>query len=395
MRVAHLTASTFFGGPERQMLGLARSLPPSVETVFFSFAENGWSQAFLVEVRQAGFRGIMLEADTPRWGAAIRELTARIQAEKIEVLLCHGYKANLLGRVAARRAGIPVVAVSRGWTGENARVKLYEFADRQHLRLMDHVVAVSLGQARKVRKAGVPKNRISIIRNSARFSDLQTVDPQARERLAQSFPGPVRPTRFLVSAGRLSPEKGYGVLLEAAPELCRRFPNIGFVHFGDGPLRDGMQQRIRTLGLSDRFVLAGLVKSLDWVWSAAEMMVLPSFTEGLPNVALEASAGGAAIVATAVGGTPEVVAHGESGLLVPPGEPDALIDAIATLLSDESMRRQFGAAGRDRVQRLFSFQSQADSYVQLFQSLVRKSARAASTQSSSVRFSNEQGGVAC
>jgi len=369
MRVAHLTASTFFGGPERQMLGLAQALPLSIETQFFSFAENGWSQAFLVEARQAGFRGVMLESDTPRWGAAIRELTTRLSDAGIDVLCCHGYKADLLGRVAARRLGIPVIAVSRGWTGENARVRLYEWADRQNLRLMDHVVAVSLGQAKKVRRAGVSRGRMSIIRNSARLEALQVVDPTARQRLSELFSGPVRPTKFILSAGRLSPEKGYGVLLEAAPMVCRRFPNVGFIHFGDGALKAGMQTRIRELGLSDRFVLAGHVNDLDRLWSAAELMILPSFTEGLPNVALEASAAGIAIVATAVGGTPEVVADGETGLLVPPGQPESLAQAMETLLADAAMRKRFGTAGRVKVENQFSFTSQANSYVQLFKRL--------------------------
>src|SRR5260370_21675326 len=111
MKIAHLTASTFFGGPERQMLGLARTLPPAFETAVLSFSEGGRCHAFLGNVRKAGFEGIALRADTPRFGAAVAELAAQLGRVGTQVLCCHGYKANILGRVAARRLGIPAVAV--------------------------------------------------------------------------------------------------------------------------------------------------------------------------------------------------------------------------------------------------------------------------------------------
>src|SRR5436305_1951096 len=111
MNIVHLTASTFFGGPERQMLGLATHLPERYESHFLSFAEGGRCRAFLNAARQAGFEGIALKADTPRFFAATREIADHLRRVNASVLLCHGYKADLLGRRAARQAGVPVVAV--------------------------------------------------------------------------------------------------------------------------------------------------------------------------------------------------------------------------------------------------------------------------------------------
>src|SRR4051812_48613425 len=113
MKIVHLTASTFYGGPERQMLGLAQHLPDEYQSQFLSFAEGGRCRAFLTAVRQAGFEGAALQADTPRIFAATREIAEHLKNVKANVLLCHGYKADLLGRRAARQAGVPVVAVSR------------------------------------------------------------------------------------------------------------------------------------------------------------------------------------------------------------------------------------------------------------------------------------------
>src|SRR5262245_22319395 len=126
MRIVHLTASTFFGGPERQMLGLARALPANCQTSFLSFWEGGRCQEFVKHVRWNGFPGAALKHDTPNLPAAAWELASHLNDTRANIVLCHGYKANLIGRFAAHAVGIPVVAVSRGWTGESRKVQLYE-----------------------------------------------------------------------------------------------------------------------------------------------------------------------------------------------------------------------------------------------------------------------------
>ena len=126
-----------------------------------------------------GFAVTPLARDFPRVRPALRELTAILQDTACDVLLCHGYKAHMLGRMAARRVGIPAVAVSRGWTGESRRVKFYEWLDRRHLLLMDHVVCVSEGQAAKVRRwCRVPAERLSVIRNRARLNTVEKPTPR-------------------------------------------------------------------------------------------------------------------------------------------------------------------------------------------------------------------------
>src|SRR5262245_25447279 len=111
MRIGHLTASPFFGGPERQMLGLALSLPRDVQSLFFSFPERGLCQPFLDELQRHGFIAEALVNNAPHVLATIRELHEKMTRHGIELLCCHGYKANLLGRPAARELGIPVIAV--------------------------------------------------------------------------------------------------------------------------------------------------------------------------------------------------------------------------------------------------------------------------------------------
>jgi glycosyltransferase involved in cell wall biosynthesis len=375
MNVVHLTASTLFGGPERQMLGLAGALAGECRSAFLSFAEGGRCRAFIDEARAQGFEAAALEHDTPHLRAAARELAAYLRRAGADVLLCNGYKAGLVGRVAARRAGVPVVGVSRGWTAESWKVRLYEALDRINLRWMDRVVCVSEGQAAKVRRAGVPGERVVVIRNAIRADRFDAPDPAYRDRLLALFPDP--PRRVVGAAGRLSPEKGLAVLVEAARRVLREEPGAGFVLFGDGPLRGALAQQIEAAGLAGRFVLAGFRGDLDRHIPWLDVMVLPSYTEGLPNVVLEACAAGVPVVATAVGGTPEVIEDGENGYLAPPGDAGALAGCIVAVLDSPDHGRGMGECGRRRVLEEFTFEAQAEQYRRLFAELTVRAAHGA------------------
>lgn len=365
-RILHLTTSKFFGGPERQMLELARSLPPRFQTIFATFADQGCEE-FLGRAREGGFRTAIVHGTLSHLGALRGEIAKLLRSSQADVLCCHGYKADVLGWRAARRTGIPVLAVSRGWTGETRRVRLYELLDRILLRWMDRIVCVSHAQAAKMARARIAAHKVHVIANAVRLDRFSAPDPDYRSRLAALFPQP--PEAIVGAAGRLSPEKGFGVFVDAAREVVRANPGIGFVLFGEGRLRAALQTQIRQLGLEHRFVLAGFHSDLDRYLPHLDLMVLPSFTEGLPNVILEAFAAGIPVVATRVGGTPELVDEGASGYLVPAGNASALARRIIDVFA-EGRAAHMGRVGRNRVERSFSFTAQAESYQQLFESLL-------------------------
>jgi glycosyltransferase involved in cell wall biosynthesis len=376
MRVAHLTASTFYGGPERQMLGLGHALTAAgVGSVFLSFAEGGRCRSFLGRVRHAGFEAAALEHDTPWLRAAARDLTDHLARLRPDVLFCHGYKANLLGRVAARRQGVPAVAVSRGWTRENWKVRFYEALDRWHLRRMDRVVAVSEAQAAKVRACGIPVERVRVIHNAIDPERFAGPDPTYRAKLLRYFRQPR--TRIIGAAGRLSPEKGFDVLVAAAAKVVSEDDTVGFLLFGEGPCKASLVKQINAAGLSRFFVLSGFRADLDRFFPFLDLLVLPSYTEGLPNVVLEAFAGGVPVVATAVGGTPEVVEDGVSGYLTPPGDSAALAGRILDALSSEQNLRDLGLRGRQCVLEHFTFERQAQRYLELLTELTGRPPSAA------------------
>jgi glycosyltransferase involved in cell wall biosynthesis len=365
MNIVHLTASTFHGGPERQMLGLAHHLPEIYQSVFLSFAEGGRCRQFLSTARHHGFEAVALTYDTPRLWSAVREIVGHLQRIGADVLCCHGYKANVLGRIAARRHKIPAVAVSRGWTAENLKVRLYERLDRFHLRWMDQVVCVSEAQAARVRRAGVRSERIRVIYNAIDPTRFHEPDARYRAKLLRYFR---QPRSYIIgAAGRLSPEKGFEVLVRAAERVLSEQPSTGFVLFGEGPERAKLQKQINAAGLGQSFALAGFRADLDRFLPHFDLLVLPSYTEGMPNVVLEAFAAGVPVAATAVGGTPEVIEDGVSGYLVAAGDDQTMAERILGALDDPDALPEMGRRGRMSVQEKFGFATQAELYRELFE----------------------------
>jgi glycosyltransferase involved in cell wall biosynthesis len=367
VKVVHLTDSPFFGGPERQMLGLAVALPAHVHTTVLCFRDGGTSISFIERLRAAGVPARMLDHANPRFLAMLADITRELRAEQADVLVCHGYKADILGWVAARRLGVRVMSVSRGWTAHTWKVRINETLDRRMLHLMDRVVCVSEGQAEKVRAAGVPVDRVRVIHNSIDTSRFDAIG-NGRAELDRLFSLP--PGLIVIAVGRLSPEKAFEHLIEAARVISSSLPDVGFVLVGDGPERERLTRLVRDAGLEARFVMTGFRSDVDRLISGADVLAQSSRTEGLPNVVLEGCAAGVAVVATDVGGTREVIRDGFNGLLVPPGEPDALAARLLDLLRAPERRALLGVRGREIVREQFSFARQSALYEALFDEII-------------------------
>ncbi|MFQ3593604.1 MAG: glycosyltransferase [Gemmataceae bacterium] len=367
MNLVHLLASPFVGGPERQVLGLARAQAEQHRTTFLSFAERGLARPFLHQAQLQGFAAHELNSNYPWLRAAINEVADWLRQLRADVLLTSGYKPDILGWRAARKVGIPVVGIAHGWTDVTWKVRLYEWIDALALRFMDVVVCVSQATAGRARQRGIPSKKIRVIRNALDTAPYDVPCPTARSNVQRLFtPLP----RFLVgTVGRLSPEKGMEVFVRAAILLARRRADVGFVLMGEGPTRPILERLIQEAGLEDRILLAGFCRDLPALLPGLDVVVNASHTEGLPVALLEAMAARLPVVATAVGGTPEVVVEGETGYLVPPNQPERLAQRIETLLDDAAQRERMGLAGRQRVCEQFTFKAMAAQYEELFAQL--------------------------
>lgn len=383
MNLVHLLASPFLGGPEKQALGLARAQASTHRTIFLSFAERGLARPFLHQARSDGFDAIELTTNAPRVFSAIREVADHLRRLRANVLLTSGYKPDLIGWRAARRVGIPVVAIAHGWTATTWKVRAYEWLDAQAMAWMDAVVCVSEAMAQRVRHAGVNPYKVTVIRNALDTPAIVERDvstPRLSGNGASQHPGSDERAPVLTSdgaiigaIGRLSPEKGFDVLVRAAAIAVRVQPGLRFVVFGEGPMRPVLEDLIRREGLTGRFVLAGFRADLQTVLPSLTLAVSSSHTEGLPVAVMEAMAAGLCVVATAVGGTPEVVIDGVTGRLVRPNDPAVLAESLLAVLRDPR-RVEWGEAGRRRVREEFTFSAMARHYEQLFDRLLYRQA---------------------
>lgn len=361
--IAHLIASNFVGGPEKQILEHAKRLDPArFRFVLISFVESGTENELLTKAKEQGILTVALHTNHPFNPLAIVRLKRILEYHRIDILCSHGYKANVLGRLATWLRTIPLVAVSRGWTAENRKIRFYEWLDKLFLKFATHVVAVSDGQKEKILRLSLAAEKISVIHNAISLDVPSSPEP----RNIRSELGLPADCVLVVTAGRLSPEKNHVGMIDVARIVCAQAPNVYFIIFGEGFLRSHLEDYLQMAELADRVLLPGFRKDLPAVLPEIDVFMLPSFTEGLPNVALEAFAARKPIVATAVGGTPEVVSHGESGFLAQPEEVSLLATYVSRLVADPKLRIEMGNRGFQHVRDIFGFEKQTCCYEELY-----------------------------
>ena len=365
--VLHLVASGFLGGPERQLLGQARRLPAhGFRALVGSFLQGDEGEALLAEAAAQGLGTLALVCSGPLDLSPVRQVVGAVRQRRLALLCAHGAKASVIGYLAARRAGVPFVAWVRGWTGETWRVRLYEAVHRMILRRADLVVAVSQALADRCERVGVRRERLRVIPNAVDTDGLigaRAVDLRAELGLLSRSP-------LVLSVGRLSAEKGHRYLLEAARLVVQERRDAHFVVLGDGRERSRLAEQARRLGLNGRFLFPGFRSDAAQLMAQADVLALPSVTEGMPNVVLEAFAAGVPVVATAVGGVPELVRNGENGWLVPSADAVALASALVAALADPDERARRGRSGQELVRAHYTFAAQAAQAAEAFREVL-------------------------
>ncbi len=364
MKIGHLIATNYFGGPEKQIIEHAKRISGKrFEITIFSFIERDRPNELLAAAEKMSIPAKGFRTWNPFNPTIILELAFMLREERVDILCTHSYKANVIGRLATRITRIPEIAVSRGWTGENRKVRVFEELDRYFLKLADHVVAVSHKQKEKVLELGLVPDKVTVIHNGINIDDVRQ---HAGEAIRTEL-GLDDNCCLVMSAGRLSPEKNFSGLIGAA-EMIRGSSDcdIRFAVFGEGPLRSRLEKNIRDAGLQKIFFLPGFRKDFLSLLGGADIFVLPSFSEGLPNVILEAYSLKKPVIATSVGGIPEVVQDGLAGLLVRPDETGKLADCITRLARDRALRKEMGIRGYEHLREHFNFDIQTKKFEELY-----------------------------
>ncbi len=277
---------------------------------------------------------------SPRVVIAVWKLARYLRAHRICLIHSFDFYSNILGILAARLAGVPIVIASQRDLGD-LRPPLQRWIHRMVLRMADHVLVNSEVVAKRVKlHYAVLARRLVVVPNGV---DLARFSPP---------PTPPRRSSGLVTVGTLAnlrPEKGLVDFAQAAVLVRERCAEGRFLVWGDGPLRSDLEMLIHRLGLAEAVALRGSTAAPEAALRELDIFVLPSLSEASSNALLEAMATGLPVVATHVGGNPTLVKDEVTGLLVPPGDPAALAKAIIRLIEEPTLAADLGARGRARA----------------------------------------------
>ena len=356
VRVLEMIDRPFLGGGQTTVLTLARGLDRERFEALVASEPGG---PMIDELASAGVRHVPIKLDKAAGISGIRDLASVLRENAVDVLHTHGGIAGFYGRLAARKAGTPVVVhtvhgIHYLHYRNPAACRAFILLERRLSRTTDAVIFVSVAdmeRAARLRLACPPKARL--IRNG--------VPPVETGRLRE--PAAVRAELgatdrpLVVAISRLHRQKGVSHLLRAVPFVRREVPQARFVVAGGGPLTERLGDLVGDLKLEDSVALLGERRDALDILAAADLFVLPSLWEGLPYVLVEAAALGKPIVATDIDGIREVISSGANGLLVRPKDPAALASALIFLLKDKAFAAGLGEAARKDIPPRFSLES--------------------------------------
>jgi glycosyltransferase involved in cell wall biosynthesis len=351
--LAMIEASTVTG-PAKPLLAFCQAAPEvSASIVTFQRGRNvpalvtygakgqrdqsgGFPNRFVEAAVEAGLQ-VDVVGERFRFDPRVLRTLGAVMANRCpDILETHNLKSHFLARTLCAKRRCAWIALQHGYTATDLKMRAYNVLDRWSLPAADRVIAVCGAFGRALTAAGVSPERIAVQHNCI------TPSPPAdnvRVTALRSELGLVADEQVVLAVGRLSREKGHLVLLQALDVLRHAHPNGSFkaVIVGDGPERPALEAAVAKLGLQFHVIFAGQQDDVLPYFHLADVMVLPSYSEGSPLVLLEAMAARVPVVATSVGGVPEIVDHEHSALLAPAGDPTALATAIQRVLGDRPL----------------------------------------------------------
>jgi glycosyltransferase involved in cell wall biosynthesis len=346
-------------GPAKNILRFAAANRDRVDVTVVTFARRTDNRASLVDnqfVSTARSKGLAVEIIPERGpfdlsvNAALRQICDR---HRPDIVQTHAVKSHFILSLL-RNKPFRWIAFHHGYTNEDLKMRFYNHCDRWSLRTPDLVVTVCREFARQLAAQGVRPDAIVVVPNAvpSDFNDgdaALSAQTRALWKISDS-------ERVVLAVGRLSPEKGHRYLVDAVARMASNEPELPFqvLIAGAGQCEERLKEQIRSLGLDRRIKVIGYCSDVKPLFLIADLFVLPSLSEGSPNVLLESVAARVPIVASNVGGVPELVTDMESALLVPPANAEALARSIRALLFDRPRAEHLAKAAVERARLMFT-----------------------------------------
>jgi glycosyltransferase involved in cell wall biosynthesis len=353
LKVCIVMPKLALGGAEVQVLDQLRTMDRSAVEAHICCLAKG-DAAMEEEARSYGSSVFHLDFHLRSFPWGLGRFVRYLRSGKFDVVHCHLPPADIVGRLAGWLAGVPVrITTEHGRGLWKSRGYLGMEKALNHITDLKLCVSKDILELRATRE-GTPRRKLVYLPNGVDLARFDTPGGVKEEVMGEFAWGGDDP--LIVSLGRLVEEKAYPLLVEAVASLVGPFPQVRCIIAGEGECRREIEACIGSFGMGDHVALPGIRKDVPRLLKAADVFVLSSTREGLPVSLIEAMASATAIVATDVGGIPDAVSDGRNGLLVPPGEPQALAGAVERLLGDGDLRKRLGGAARETAGEHFSLE---------------------------------------
>jgi glycosyltransferase involved in cell wall biosynthesis len=362
MRIEYVIDHLNVGGAQRHLVELFSELDRRRFQPQVCVAKPGGVLTPVMERMGVPVRSMDLGASLgrPQTLRGLVRTARRLRRERVEIVHGYLYLGNILGVLAGRLAGTPVLLASKRSLDRYPRrvqLRATRLANRLAHRILCNAEAVRTFVLEEERPAS---EKLVVIPNGIRLPVETNGELPARVPAGRRLVGTI---------GRLSWKKAHGDFLEAAAAVLRRGCDADFVVIGDGPLRQQLESQAAHLGIRRHVHFLGEIQNARALLARLDVFVMSSVIEGMPNVLLEALAVGRPSVVTGVGGMPEIVTHEETGLIVPPADPRQLATGIARLLADPAAAQRLGDAGRALVERRYSAAAMGHRFTELYDAL--------------------------
>ena len=354
------------GGPEKTIANSPRFLKPlGYDSVcaYMHPPEDPKFESFLRRAAKAGANVEPMVDRGPLDFSLIKKFVRLCRQYQVDIWHAHEYKTDLLGLIVRRYWPMKLVTTVHGYTQMTPRTRIYSALDRRILKFYDHVITVSDDLFEECKRFKVRPCRLTLIHNA-----IDTQDFRRKRPLGAS----VDPSAgFLIgAAGRLSPEKGFDLLIRSIVNLRDAGRNIRLEIAGEGPERTRLESQIAASGHANAIQLRGQVEDIHEFFESLDLFVLSSYREGLPNVLLEAMALEVPLIATRVAGIPQLVESDVSGILIDAGSVDELNASIGRMMDQPQLRIKLARAARRTIEDRFDFSKRMKKIADIYQKVL-------------------------
>ena len=369
INILELRDSPWLDGPGRTILETGSRINPLKYGYYIGAFCKRYEEdhPFVRAVQKQGLYVFRINESNRFDRSVIAQVRRLIEKEKIDIVHTHEVRSDIIGLIVGKLSGVPVMTTLHGWIDNGFRGKVLTRLDKCILRFFDHVISVSEKMKKQVLNYGVRQDKMTILHNALVLENYQpnSADKAFRRELEISDT-----TLLIGNIGRLSPEKGQLDFIKAAATVLKEHQNTKFVLIGKGDEEHQLRRLVKNLGIEKEIIFLGYRSDMFNVYNSLDLVVQSSYTEGMPNVILEALAMKVPVIATDVGGTSEAVINDETGILIQPGKPEKLSQKILEFINNKDIFKKMTEKGRKLVECKFNIEERTKKLSLIYDRLI-------------------------